>query len=150
MPSAPVAVAAALLMVSGEMLGTYGRASEVLSDTIKIDLRAKLWKDSITRAAEHPWTGFGRGVLCKKIPQQQGLINHIHAHNIVLNYALQLGFLGPIVLGLLVFSVIRELLKITRPVDRDVGTLGVAGLAIVCGVIGVEAMIEVIFVRHLG
>jgi O-antigen ligase len=124
-------------------MGTNGPASEVLSGTIKNDLRPKLWKDSIARIAEHPWTGagFGRGVLSKEIQQQQGNVNHTHAHNILLNYAIQLGVLGPIVLGLLVFSVVRELLKITRLVDQDLQTFGIAGLAIVGGVFGVMGMI---------
>jgi O-antigen ligase len=152
MASALVAMTAAFLMVSGERLATYGRASEVLADTIRNDPRPKLWKDSIAWIKEKPWTGagFGRMVLSKEIQQQQGLVLHTHAHNIVLNYAIQLGFLGPIVLGLLVFSVILELLKITRLINRDVQTLGIAGLAIVGGVIGVEGMIEDLFVRHLG
>jgi O-antigen ligase len=86
----------------------------------------------------------------KKIQQQQGIVNHAHAHNILLNYAIQLGVLGPIVIGLLVFSVVRELLKLTRVVDRDIRTLGIAGLAIVGGVFGVQGMVEDVFVRHLG
>ena|SRR5882672_3681976 len=101
---------------------------------------------------ERPWTGagFGRMVLSKEFQQQQGDVTHSHAHNIVLNYAIQLGFFGPIVLGLLLFSVVRELLKITRAVDRDVQTLGITGLAIVGGVIGVEEMIEDLFAQHVG
>src|SRR5258706_10442270 len=136
----------------GASLGADGSKSEVLSGVVKNDLRPKLWKDSIARIAENPWTGagFGRGVLSKEIQRQQGHINHAHAHNIVLNYAIQLGVLGPIVLGLLVFSVVRELLKITRLADQDIRTLGIAGLAIVGGVLVVQGMVEDVFVRHLG
>ena len=154
------AIAVAFLSVSGERLvtdwgerlGTDGSISEVLSGVIKNDLRPKLWKDSIALIAERPWTGagFGRGVLSKEMQQQQGIVNHAHAHNILLNYAIQLGILGPIVLGLLVFSVVRELLKISILADHDIRTLGIAGIAIVGGFIGVEGMIEDVFVRHLG
>ena len=146
-----VVMTAAFLTVAGERLGTDSRVSAVVSDTIKNDLRPKLWKDSIEWIKERPWTGagFGRMVLSKEFQQQGGIVNHTHAHNIVLNYAIQLGFLGPIVLGLLVFCVIREFVKITRLPDRDIRVLGIAGLAMVGGVIGVEGMIEDLFVRHL-
>jgi O-antigen ligase len=150
--SALIVIAVAFVTVAGERLGTEGRANEVISDTIKNDLRPKLWKDSVRWIVERPWTGagFGRGVLSKEIQQQQGIINHAHAHNIVLNYAIQLGVLGPIVLALLVFSVVRELLKVTKSVDREIATFGIAGLAIVGGIFGVQGMIEDTFVRHLG
>jgi O-antigen ligase len=154
------AITIAFLSVSGERLvtdwgarlGIDGNKGAVLSGVIKNDLRPKLWKDSIAWITERPWTGagFGRGVLSKEIQQQQGLINHAHAHNILLNYAIQLGVLGPIVLGLLVFSVVRELLNLTKSVDLDIRTYGIAGLAIVGGFFGVEGMIEDVFVRHLG
>ena len=137
---------------SGEKLVTDGTTSEVLSGTIQIDPRPKLWQDSFAWIMKRPWTGagFGRMVLAKEFQQQAGLVTHTHAHNIVLNYAIELGFLGPIVLGLLVFCVIRELLKITRLADLEVRMLGIAGLAIVGGVFGVEGMIEDLFARHLG
>jgi O-antigen ligase len=124
----------------------------VLSGTIQIDPRPKLWQDSLAWIMQRPWTGagFGRMVLSREFQQQAGLATHTHAHNIVLNYAIELGMLGPIVLGLLVFGVVRELLKTTRMADPDMRALGIAGLAIVAGVFGVEGMIEDLFFRHLG
>ncbi len=152
MVAALVATTATFLTVSAERHRSYGWTGEVLSGTIKNDRRPGLWKDNIAWIAEHPWkgAGFGRMVRSREMQQQQGDINHTHAHNIVLNYAIQLGLLGPLVLGLLVFSVVRELWKTTRMADRDVRVLGIAGLAIVGGVFGVEGMIEDLFVQHLG
>ena len=137
---------------SGERLGPNSSTGEVLSGTIQIDPRPKLWQDSFAWIMQRPWTGagFGRMVLSREFQQQAGLATHTHAHNIALNYAIELGFLGPIVLGLLVFCIFRELLKATRMADRDARTLGIAGLAIVAGVFGVEGMIEDLFFRHLG
>jgi len=141
----------ALVYVAKEKLNLSGGPVEVIVQTAKSDLRPRLWADSIDFIRERPFTGagFGRMVLGNELVEQQKNRNHSHAHNMVLNYALQLGLLGPIVLLFLFFSVVREFWKLVKSRDRELKILGIAGLAMVGGVLG-QGMIEDIFVRHLG
>jgi len=87
-------------------------------------------------------------VLGQELVEQQKDPNHTHAHNILLNYALQLGVLGPLVLAFLFYSIARELWKLLRSSDDYVQVLGIAGLSIIGGFFG-QSMVEDIFVRHL-
>jgi len=141
----------ALLYVAKEKLNLSGGPIEIIVQTTKSDLRPKLWADSISFIRERPLTGagFGRMVLGNELVEQQKNLHHTHAHNIVLNYALQLGLLGPIVLFFLFLSVVREFWKLVKSRDRELKILGIAGLATVGGVLG-QGMVEDIFVRHLG
>ena len=132
-------------------LGLQGGPSEVIAGTAKADLRPQLWKDSIDWIRERPFTGagFGTMVLGKEFQEQQQNLNHTHAHNIILNYALQLGLLGPVVLIFLFYSVAREFWKLIKSSDKELQTLGIAGMAMVSGILA-AGMIEDLFGRHLG
>ena len=68
-------------------------------------------------------------VLSQELTAQQNDRNHTHAHNLFLNYALQLGLLGPVVLAFLVYSVLRELWKLLLVPNRNIRILGISGIA---------------------
>ena len=132
-------------------LGLSGGPTDVIAGTAKADLRPQLWKDSVDWIGQRPLTGagFGTMVLGKELQEHQQNVNHTHAHNILLNYALQLGLLGPVVLIFLFYSVAREFWKLIKSSDKELKTLGIAGMAIVSGIFA-AGMIEDLFGRHLG
>lgn len=117
--------------------------------TIQGDPRISLWKFALENVKEHPLTGagFGRGAL------RQTLTNHFnngqlwHAHNLFLNYALQMGVGGLLAIMLLFWAIGREFWKLYRSTKPDVSLIGIAGLALLSGVI-VKNMTDDFFVRH--
>ena len=145
-----VLLSAALVYVTKEKWNFSGGPIEIVTQAIKADRRPQLWVDSLDYIKERPVTGagFGRMVLGEELVRQQQDPNHSHAHNIFLNYALQLGLLGPIVLVLLFYSVVSELRKMMRSSNRDLRILGIAGISIVGGIF-VQCMIEDVFVQHM-
>lgn len=127
-----------------------GTNTEILTHAIQQDPRIPLWSFAIKHISEHPLTGagFGRGAL------RQTLTNHFdngqlwHAHNLFLNYALQMGVGGLLAILLLFWALAREFWQLYRSSNQDVCLIGVAGLALLCGVI-VKNMTDDFFVRHL-
>jgi O-antigen ligase len=140
----------AFLYVAKQKLQLSGGPAEIIAQAARADRRPKLWIDSITFIKERPLTGagFGRMVLGKELIDQQNDINHTHAHNIILNYALQLGLLGPVVLFFLFYCVVREFWRLTKSSSYELKVLGIAGISILGGIFG-QSMVEDIFVRHL-
>ena len=139
-----------LLFAAKGRLGLQGGPSDIIAGTAKADLRPQLWKDSIDLIRERPFTGagFGTMVLGREMQEQQNNLNHTHAHNIVLNYALQLGVFGPLIFAFLFYSLGREFWKLTRLPDRELLLLGIAGLSMISGVLA-AGMIEDLFNHHL-
>ncbi len=148
--SSLVALSAGLLYVTKEKLSLSGGPAAIIAQAVKLDHRPKLWADSIMFIKERPMTGagFGRMVLGEELVAQQQDRNHSHAHNIFLNYALQLGVLGPFVILLLFFATTREFWRLIKSADRELKVLGIAGVSMVGGVLS-QGMVEDIFVRHL-
>lgn len=129
---------------------TTGTNTEILTRAIQQDPRIPLWSFVMERINEHPLTGagFGRGAL------RQTLTNHFndgqlwHAHNLFLNYALQMGVGGVLALALLFWALAREFWRLYRSTQPDASLLGIAGLALLSGVI-VKNMTDDFLVRHL-
>ncbi|MHB1292092.1 MAG: O-antigen ligase family protein, partial [Sulfuricella sp.] len=129
---------------------TTGTNTEILARTFQQDQRIPLWSFVIERISERPLTGagFGRGAL------RQTLTNHFkgsqlwHAHNLFLNYALQMGVGGVLVLTLLFWALAREFWRLYRSTQPDASLIGIAGLALLSGVI-VKNMTDDFLVRHL-
>jgi len=145
-----VLFSAAFLYVAKEKLNLSGGPVEIIAQVGKADQRPKLWADSVMFIKERPITGagYGRMVLGKQLVEQQNDRNHSHAHNIFLNYALQLGLLGPVVLVFLFYSIVRELWKVMKSSDNELKVLGITGISIVGGIFG-QSMVEDLFVGHL-
>ena len=128
-----------------------GGPAKVIAETAKADLRPQLWIESLAWIRQRPFTGagFGTMVLGRELQEQQKIPNHTHAHNIILNYALQLGLLGPFVLAFLFYSVAREFWKLIKSSDEELQTFGIAGIAMVSGILA-SGMIEDLFARQVG
>jgi O-antigen ligase len=141
----------ALFYAAKGRLGLVGGPTEIIAGTAMADLRPQLWKDSVDWIRQRPYTGagFGTMVLGRELQEDQKNLNHTHAHNILLNYALQLGLLGPVVLVFLFYAVAREFWKLIKTSDKELQILGIAGVAIVSGILAI-GMIEDLFGRHLG
>lgn len=153
--AAAVVFSGALLYVTKEKLQSVHKLSasgplEIITQAIKADRRPKLWMDTFEFIKERPLTGagFGRMVLGEQIVAQQNDPNHSHAHNVFLNYALQLGVLGPFVILLVFGSVAREGLRASREADPKLRLLGIALVTMVAGTF-VQCMIEDVFVEHM-
>ena len=139
-----------LFFASKGRLGLEGGPTEIVAGTAKADPRPQLWKDSIDWIQRRPFTGagFGMMVLGKELQEQQKDLTHTHAHNIILNYALQLGLFGPLVLAFVFYSAGREFWKLTKCADKELIMLGIAGIAMISGILA-AGMIEDLFNRHL-
>lgn len=146
-----MATVGALLWAAKNRLGLTGGPAEIIAGTVNADLRPLLWKDSVMWIIQRPFTGagFGTMVLGTELQAQQQNLHHTHAHNILLNYALQLGLLGPFVVIFLFYAVGREFWKLIQSSDRELLILGIAGISMVSGVLA-AGMIEDLFGRHLG
>lgn len=127
-------------------LASYQSASVTLS--ISKDLRIPLWRYTAEKVAENPLLGmgFGKRVLEKDMETQFANNNLWHAHNLFLNYALQLGLVGIMVLGFLFLSLYREFWRLYRANDERVYLLGICGVALITGVLA-KNMTDDFFVR---
>lgn len=116
------------------------------------DPRLAIWRFSADRVAEAPWIGhgFGRGILRHEIRAGTvpGVDNPLygHAHNTVVNVALQGGIAGLALFAWLVAAVVRELAAGLReaPPRRHVAVLG---LVLVAG-FALRNMTDDFLVRH--
>jgi O-antigen ligase len=145
----------ALLYITKEKLhSVHGRTAsgpvDIVKQAIEADRRPKLWVDTLAFIEQRPLTGagFGRMVLGPEIVAQQRDPNHSHAHNVFLNYALQLGLLGPVFIAWLFIAVGREGWKASKAAERRLRLLGIAVVTIVAGTF-VQCMIEDVFVEHM-
>ena len=111
--------------------------------TIQGDPRISLWKFAVENIKERPLTGagFGRGSL------RQTLKNHWHAHNLFLNYAVQMGVGGLLAIMLLFWAISKEFWKLYRSTKPDISLIGIVGLALLGGFI-VKNMTDDFFVRQ--
>ena len=122
---------------------------ETLDKTIQDDPRLSLWKFVIEQIEERPLTGvgFGRGNLGPELTQRFGSPLIWHGHNIFLNYALQMGIGGVLVLVLLFAALAREFWRLYRADDSTASLIGIAGMALLAGFIS-KNMTDDFFVRH--
>jgi O-antigen ligase len=145
----------AALGVSAAMLLTVIR-SRFLAETssgglfefLSRDPRLELWEFSLRQIWMHPLvgTGFGLGSAKSVLDAQHFEDPQLwHAHNIFLNYGLQMGIPGMIVLLVIFIAIAREFTSLYRSRDDTCSKLGAAGLAIVAGIV-VKSMTDI----HLG
>ena len=105
---------------------------------INRDSRPKVWLSVVHRIAERPLVGagFGRGVMSKAdrdlVPKDNSML--WHAHNIFLDYGLQMGLPGMLALAWVVFCLLREYWRLCNAPDDKLKLLGIAGLMLVAGV----------------
>jgi len=130
------AIIALVLMLVGFLAVTQDRAAhrgQSLNQTAEQDQRWELWRYSLDRIAERPFTGTGFG---KKAPMQAyqkhfGVHYMGHAHNLFLNAAVQMGIGGLAALLVLLSAMVLEFRTLFRYPDFDVRLLGIAGISLV-------------------
>ena len=116
--------------------------------SISEDLRIPLWRYTVEKIAANPvlGAGFGKRVLENELKAKFGNTNLWHAHNLFLNYALQLGVVGVAVLIFLFSSIYRECWRLYCANVEPVYLLGICGIALVTGVLA-KNMTDDFFVR---
>ena len=102
-----------------------------VAEELTRDSRLKSWPSIVRRVlAEHPLegAGFGRGVMSKAdrdlIPEDNPML--WHAHNIFLNYGLQMGLPGMLALAWVIFCLLREYWRYCSAPDDKLKLLGIA------------------------
>ena len=126
---------AALLVASQSRIAIYAPGTGVV-DFLAEDPRLDLFRFAVTQIAAHPWIGAGLG----KWTSQQAFFNEfhdafrMHAHNVFLNRALETGLPGLAAFTTLLGAVAYAFWKQSRSGVRRDAALGVAGLALVAGV----------------
>ncbi len=100
--------------------------------------RYRIWQFWAERIAERPLTGvgFGRDLphLIFQKPAEWPDAFFAHAHNLVLNYGLQMGIPGILVLLLLFGAMTREFWRIARLPDNKHWEIGLVGLGLIVAV----------------
>ena len=150
-------VVVALIMVAGLLFifatvtksPVQGTQSEILSETVQKDPRLLIWGFALTQIKERPFTGagFGRGATKGEFFQHFGDANFWHAHNLVINYALQLGLGGIVVLALVFGALGKEFWAMYRSGNYHARLIGVAGIALLVGTIS-KNITDDFFVRQ--
>lgn len=101
------------------------------------DSRITYWPAVLKKIIEHPiaGTGFGIGLLKKAYPDlvPPNFTALWHAHNVVLNYAIQMGLPGAIAILALFIGFARNFWRSLRD-DPAVATAAIAGLMLLAGV----------------
>lgn len=129
-----VAVIALLVAVSAEFKAQryYPGGTGPLA-ALALDQRPFIWSTALNLVAEHPWLGhgFGRGIVAEQIVQatmRHGAEQPFrHAHNVVLDVALQVGIVGVCVFVALLAALALEFARAARVASS--APAGIAGLA---------------------
>ena len=117
-----------------------GTARHVLS-TFENSERFQIWRFWLARVAERPWTGVGFGrdlphnVHADLKPKEWPVLMFAHAHNLFLNYVLQLGVGGAFALLLLLGALLREFQRIRCAPAPDAAIVGLSGIALIIALI---------------
>lgn len=145
-----VVVAAGFVWVAGQRIHLQDNAVELVEKTLQVDPRPHIWEFGVEQIEAHPWTGtgFGRMAQAHKFQRHLGDPQYSHAHNIVLNYGVEMGIPGMIVLIILFGAVVLQFRKLCGSENRDARLIGVAGISLVAAVL-LKSMVDDLFVRHL-
>ena len=144
-------VTGVVLLAAGILLAVqqvrFGTSS---GGVVAEDIRLGQLGPVLNRIAESPaaGAGFGRGVLSKA---HRDLIPEIntqlwHAHNVFLNYGLEMGVPGMLALAWVFVSLLREYWRLYAGQDRGASLLGVAGLTLIAGML-LRNQVNDMFVR---
>lgn len=113
------------------------------------DLRPQIWRHAIHEIAQRPFSGvgFGRaaGRQAFRVISPSGFI--WHAHNLFLDYMLQMGIGGAVALSVLFLAVGREFWQLYRSGDRTLRLIGIAGLTLLVGTV-MKNMTDDLFLRQ--
>ena len=101
------------------------------------DARVVQWRAVLVRIAQNPviGSGIGREVMRKAHRDLIPDSSFWHAHNVFLNYGLEMGLPGILALGWVFFSLLREYWRFYNSTDEKLKLLGIAGLMLILGVV---------------
>lgn len=118
----------------GAKVASYGAAA-----TLERDSRVIQWPAVIHRILENPLSGAGFGREAMKLGHPDLITPEFphfwHAHNVFLNYGLEMGLLGSVVLMVLFAALIWRFLRMNSTGDNDVSVIGLAGVLVVVAVV---------------
>jgi len=125
------------------------RFDESLSAGIKNDPRWEVWNAAVETIKEHPATGLGFGRGINRQVWQAEFSDRLlaHAHNVVLEAAVDTGLPGAALFVLLIGSIGFHGWKLARRVDSARAAYGIALMAILAGML-VRNMTDVLLVRQ--
>lgn len=130
------------------LIHRYGSLSSAISITLD-DVRITQFIISIKHILSQPITGSGFGRNMMSMAFREDNPNQLlHAHNLVLDYGIQLGFLGIISILWLFFSLAKQYLVFSRSDNSLISVIGAVGLAIVIGVF-IRNQVNTMFFRDL-
>ena len=116
------------------------------------DPRIGTWPGVAERILEHPLVGkgFGREIMKKAYPDllPRNYPGILHAHNLFLNYGIEMAIPGMIAILLLLLALLRKFWELSRAEDRVVAMAGICGVLLVTGVV-VRNLTNDFFVRDL-
>ena len=129
--------AGALLFAAAGFRFSTGASLDAFLEILAQDPRMELWRFAIAQIGAHPLfgTGFGLGSARSMLAQRFDDPLLWHAHNIFLNYGLQMGIPGMLTLVLLFASIGREFIILYRSPDDTCSALGTAGLTMLAGIL---------------
>jgi len=137
--------AVALVMV--HVLEKRGAAS--LSAAVASDPRIPIWATTVDTIREHPVIGhgFGRGIERGSLHQEFGNPLLWHAHNLVLETAVDTGLVGAALLLLLIGTTACQGIRLSRDENAIRAAYGIALVAVVVGML-TRNMTDVLLVRQ--
>jgi O-antigen ligase len=143
----------AVAIVSGAVTMTLRIQAErealAAAQALDADPRFGLWPAIVERIGERPLTGygFGRGILRASLSEELKDPFLWHAHNLLLEVALQVGLPGVLLLLYLLAAIVREGWKGAFARDPRAAACGIALIAVTAGML-VRNMTDMLWVRQ--
>lgn len=132
--SAAMFVTTAMKRYEAEPTMATAPAGEYLAETVGKSERYVIWSYWLDRIAERPLTGvgFGRDLPHRyyKMPEGWNTMYFAHAHNLILDYALQMGILGVAASCFLFAAIGREFWRLYRHPGSSAWKIGAGGLGL--------------------
>lgn len=127
---------------------TFGGQTRFATEGDISNARFPVWANTLAIVAAHPWLGVGFGDFnfawtLTPFPGRPGAFFD-HTHNIVLNFAVELGLpLAALILSLMLFALWRALCNANRTDDEPIGNVSVQRAALVMVIsVAVHSMFE--------
>lgn len=111
--------------------------SNHIADTFEHSERYDIWRFWVARIAEKPLTGIGFGrdlphyVYTDMKPKEWHALMFAHAHNVLLNYALQLGIVGLAAFMFLLGALVHRFWRLYRSPLEEASLIGICGITTV-------------------
>ena len=137
---AATATVVLLVQAERETTGAYSMSA---------DPRFNIWPKAAQYIERRPLTGygFGRGLLRERLPAEAHHELAWHAHNLLLDLALQVGLTGLVLFVVLLAATLRQGLRFAADISPATAACGMALIAVLAGML-TRNMTDVLFVRQ--